>query len=123
METKNNVSVLSVLALVLGLGIGYFAGTNTAVSKMPNQAMTPSGGMHDAMSGMMVGLDGKTGEELDKAFIDGMIVHHEGAVAMARALLAGTKRPELITLGKNIIAAQTGEIEMMKGWRADWFAQ
>lgn len=122
METKNNVVVIGLLTLILGLGIGYFAGTSTTANKMPYQGRT-SGGMHSAMGEMMIGLEGKTGDDLDEAFLDGMIVHHEGAVEMAEALLAGTKRPELIKLGNDIIAAQTQEIEMMREWRRNWFNQ
>jgi uncharacterized protein (DUF305 family) len=64
---------------------------------------------------------GKTGDTLDKAFLDEMIVHHEGAIEMATILLAGTKRPELIKLGNDIIVAQTREVQMMKEWRSQWF--
>lgn len=129
METKNNVVVIGLLTLILGLGIGYFAGTSTATNTAPvmthqmPDGSTMSGDMQGAMDGMTMALQGKTGDELDKAFIDGMIVHHEGAVAMARTLLAGTKRPELIKLGNDIITAQTGEIEMMQQWRRDWFGE
>jgi uncharacterized protein (DUF305 family) len=42
---------------------------------------------------------------------------------MSQALLNGTKRPELIKLGNDIITAQTGEIQMMKEWRKVWFNQ
>jgi len=77
--------------------------------------------MHGAMDGMMMGLQGKTGDALDEAFLTEMIVHHEGAVSMARTLVAGTKRPELLKLGNDIITAQTKEIEMMTQWRKAWF--
>jgi len=66
-------------------------------------------------------IEGKSGEEFEKAFIDEMIVHHEGAVDMAEMLLQKTKRPELVKLGNDIINAQTSEIEMMKEWRQVWF--
>jgi uncharacterized protein (DUF305 family) len=69
----------------------------------------------------MSGLSGKTGDAFEKAFIDEMIVHHEGAVDMAEMLLQKTKRPELVKLGNDIINAQTSEIEMMKEWRQTWF--
>lgn len=73
--------------------------------------------MHDMMSG----LDGKTGDDFDNAFISEMIVHHEGAVDMAEAVLENSKRPELIKLANEIISAQTKEINMMKNWRDEWF--
>lgn len=75
--------------------------------------------MDDMMEGMMSKLDGKTGEEFDEAFIEEMIVHHEGAVEMAEAALKHAKRPELIELAKAIIEAQNKEIEMMKGWERE----
>lgn len=111
------VIIVGSSTFLVGLFIGSFVQTGERVLPPAN-----STGMHDAMSGMMTGLEGKTGDSLDDAFLEGMIVHHEGAVAMARTLLAGTKRPELIELGNSIITAQTAEIEMMKRWREDWFA-
>jgi uncharacterized protein (DUF305 family) len=77
--------------------------------------------MHGAMDDMMVGLKGKTGDAFDKAFLDEMIVHHEGAVEMANQVLEVTKREELRNLAFQIIAAQTTEIEQMNAWRAAWF--
>jgi uncharacterized protein (DUF305 family) len=79
--------------------------------------------MHGAMIGMTSGLAGKTGDELDKAFLDEMIVHHEGAVEMAQTLQKGTLRSELLKLASDIIEAQTREIRMMKQWRSEWFGQ
>ena len=128
METKNMAIGIGVLALIIGIGLGYAAGAGTAgngteqtAHQMPDGSIMEGGDMESAMEDMTMMLEGKTGDELEKAFIDGMIVHHEGAVAMARTLLAGTMRPELIKLGNDIIAAQTGEIEMMTQWRTDWF--
>lgn len=129
-HTKSNILVIGLLTLILGLVIGYFAGTSTyrPFGMMDgNYAQTKNTddlvGMHGAMNGMMMTLSGKTGDELDLAFLNGMIIHHEGAIEMSKALLKGTERPELIKLGKDIITAQTGEIEMMKQWRKEWFNQ
>jgi uncharacterized protein (DUF305 family) len=70
---------------------------------------------------MMANLKGKTGDEFDKAFLSEMVVHHQGAVEMAKAVLATSKRPELIKLANDIISAQNKEIEMMQGWQKAWF--
>ncbi|MES2224101.1 MAG: DUF305 domain-containing protein [Patescibacteria group bacterium] len=78
-------------------------------------------GMDSMMRGMTASLEGKTGDAFDKEFLAQMIVHHEGAVVMAKQVLATSKRPELIKLANDIIAAQTKEIEMMKGWQSQWF--
>ncbi|MFM2383712.1 MAG: hypothetical protein RIQ72_284, partial [Candidatus Parcubacteria bacterium] len=66
------------------------------------------------------GLEGKTGLEFDQAFLSEMIIHHQGAVDMAKQVLATSKRPELMKLANEIIAAQTKEIEMMKKWQTEW---
>jgi uncharacterized protein (DUF305 family) len=57
----------------------------------------------------------------DAAFLDSMVVHHEGAVAMANDLLQNSERPELVELAEAIIATQATEIEQMQEWRAAWF--
>ncbi len=130
MENKNNILIIGLLTLILGLIIGYFAGASTyrpfgVMSKNYSQTRCTDDfvGMHGAMSGMTTGLSGKTGDALDLAFLDGMIIHHEGAIEMAQMLLRGTKRPELIKLGNDIITAQTSEIQMMKQWRKEWLTQ
>lgn len=129
METKNNnLLIIGIITLILGLVLGYFLGTGKMdCPMMSGTADTSShmmGGSHemgDTMTNMTAGLEDKSGEEFEKAFIDEMIVHHEGAVDMAEMLLQKTKRPELVKLGNDIINAQTSEIEMMKEWRQAWF--
>lgn len=110
-----------------------FKRMNTTNTK-PNQAMS---GMHMMSDGTMMGnssstmdsmmmdmtarMKGKTGDELDKVFLEDMIIHHEGAVDKAKELQKGTKRPELQKMAKDIIDVQTTEINMMKNWLRDWF--
>lgn len=78
---------------------------------------------HDPMSMSMADmgkmLEGKTGNALDKAFLEGMIPHHQGAIDMAKYLEKST-RPELQKLGKDIISAQEAEIEQMQKWLIEW---
>ncbi|MBP7671150.1 DUF305 domain-containing protein [Candidatus Gracilibacteria bacterium] len=63
---------------------------------------------------MMRPLEALNGAELDKQFIEDMIKHHEGAIQMAEQLQTFTEKPELKDLAKNIIIAQTTEIQEMK---------
>ena len=129
MENKNNVMVFSVIFLIIGVLIGWLICSNkntnqlSSIHQMPNGQMMNNVGMdmNSMMGGMMAGLQGKTGDEFDKAFLAEMIVHHQGAVDMAKAVLATSKRPELIKLANDIIAAQTKEIDTMKGWQKAWF--
>ncbi len=69
------------------------------------------------------GVNGNTqiASTIDKHFIEQMIPHHEGAIAMANLALKKAKHPEIKTLATAIIAAQTTEIQSMNGWYQDWF--
>lgn len=126
-QTKWIIGLAVALALVVGILIGKsLDGKNVnknGMHRMPNGEMMMNDGsiMESMMHGMSASLEGKTGDEFDAAFLKEMIVHHEGAVAMAKQVLATSKRPELIKLANDIITAQTGEIKMMSDWQKAWF--
>ncbi|QQR54548.1 DUF305 domain-containing protein [Candidatus Peregrinibacteria bacterium] len=65
---------------------------------------------------MMPDLSVLEGEELDQAFIEGMIEHHQMAIMMAMRLQMITERQELKDMADAIIDAQSAEIDMMEGW-------
>ncbi len=73
------------------------------------------------MNDRMVQALGPAGKEYEDHFIDEMIPHHEGAIAMAKDALKKTSRPELKKLAQNIITAQEKEITMLKEWRTKWY--
>jgi uncharacterized protein (DUF305 family) len=133
MENKNNVVLFSVIFLIVGVFVGWLICSNKQTAQviptgghmMGNGQMMQNGGMDmsGAMSGMMSGLAGKTGDAFDKAFIEGMIEHHEGAVAMAQAALKDAKHPEIKTMANAIISAQTSEITQMKAWLKSWYGE
>ena len=88
--------------------------------KMNDGKMMMSHSMSGMMEDMNASLRGKTGVEFDKAFVDEMIVHHEGAVEMAKLVLTSTTRPELLKMAQEIIDVQTKEINQMKAWKVEW---
>ncbi len=60
---------------------------------------------------------------IDQHFIEQMIPHHDGAIAMANLALEKSKRPEIKTLAKAIVSAQESENQQMKSWYRDWFGK
>jgi len=59
------------------------------------------------------------GAEYERMYVDRMIAHHEGAVALAREALTKSQHPELRELAQRIIDIQQGEILMMNRWKSD----
>lgn len=115
---ENKTLYLSLVSLGIGLAIGYgLWGAKTAQAPVDHSQMT----MGESMGSMTAGLAGKTGDAFDQAFLQEMIVHHEGAVEMAKQVLATSKRPELRKLAEDIITAQNKEIDMMHDWEESWF--
>lgn len=55
-----------------------------------------------------------TGVEFDRLFLQMMIMHHEGAVTMARAELANGHNVAAEQLAQQVIDAQQAEIQKMK---------
>lgn len=62
----------------------------------------------------MAALEAAPGAEAGKLFLQQMIVHHEGAIAMARTEKANGADPLALALASTIIDAQTAEIAEMK---------
>ena len=57
----------------------------------------------------------------DQLFIDMMVPHHEGAVAMARIARLRASRPEITAMTADILRTQDAEITQMRAWRLAWY--
>jgi uncharacterized protein (DUF305 family) len=53
----------------------------------------------------------------DRAFVDEMVPHHQGAIRMAEAVLTKSQDSELRELAEEIVSAQEREIEEMNAFR------
>jgi uncharacterized protein (DUF305 family) len=65
--------------------------------------------MHSAMDIAFTG-------NADVDFVKGMIPHHEGAIDMAKTVLAFGKDSAVRKLAEEIVKAQESEIALMKAW-------
>ncbi|MGY2082472.1 DUF305 domain-containing protein [Blastococcus sp. SYSU DS0539] len=65
---------------------------------------------------------GRTAEfnDVDIAFAQGMIPHHEGALMMAEVAVDRASDARVVDLAERIEAAQEPEIELMTGWLEEW---
>ena len=78
-------------------------------------------GMASSMQGMDARhMQGLKGDAFDRMYVDMMIPHHQGAVVMAEAALTKSQRPEVRSLARQIVGAQSAEIEMLNQWKANW---
>ena len=62
----------------------------------------------------VVRLGSPKGANFELLVLQSMISHHQGAIEMAKTEIADGKSADLITLAKNIVAAQQAEIDQMK---------
>lgn len=63
---------------------------------------------------MMRELSNLSGAELDKIFLEDMIVHHMGAIMMAKSVQAHIEHEEITNLTKAIAETQSAEISLMR---------
>lgn len=74
-------------------------------------SMTMSGGMMSDAD--MNRLSTLTGAAFDRAFLSGMIVHHQGAIAMAQTERSNGAFPDAKHMAEAIISSQQAEIDHM----------
>jgi uncharacterized protein (DUF305 family)/uncharacterized cupredoxin-like copper-binding protein len=130
--------IVAVMAIAFGLTSGGLAGTPTPGASTPGPGSrcagvaTPAGGqMGPGMNGMPgggnMGMGATPGHgmmmnvDFDLAFIDMMIPHHEGAVAMAMVALERGEHEEIRILAQDIVDAQDAEIAQLRAWRSEWY--
>ncbi len=125
---KNIKIAVSAAVLVCVMSAGAFACDMSKMDNMPDDC--PMKSMHheavqisvfnDATMKMHKAMaETKPTGDVDTDFVQGMILHHQGAIDMAKIELAKGKDPKIQKMAKDIIKAQTGEIVMMRQWLKD----
>lgn len=107
---KSTQLVLGLIGLLIVIGIFMFINSRKNSNQLTS--VDPSNSTEEDTSETI---------EADKTFINKMIEHHMGAIAMAREAKEKSQRPEITQMANNIISAQEKEIEMMYKWKKDWY--
>ena len=86
-----------------------------------NNGQMDHGSMGMGSGGMARQMVMENGKYSDKAFIDAMVPHHQGAIAMAEVALKNAEHEETIQLSRNIVSSQQAEIEDLKSIKQEEF--
>ena len=79
------------------------------------------GSMGMGTKGMTRQMVTENGKYSDKAFIDAMVPHHQGAIVMARVALENAEHEEIRELSRNIVSTQQAEIGELKAIKKEEF--
>ncbi len=85
------------------------SGMSTDHGSMGGHGSMEMGGEMD-----MGALEGASGPEFDRMFLEMMTAHHQGAVEMAETEIGEGSNPDAIALAQQIADSQTAEIEEMQ---------
>jgi len=96
-----------------GMTGGAAEGGKPAMDGMTEASRAYMGAMNMMNAPMM---EGAQNANPDRAFLLSMIAHHEGAIAMAEAVLQHGSDGEVKAWANEIIAAQDAEITKMRDW-------
>mgnify|MGYP003453340839 FL=1 len=107
----NNKITFGIGGVIIGLLLaGIF--TSTIFSGYRNGGLGMMNWGNNSASNQKINGNTQIASTIDKHFIEQMIPHHDGAVAMAKLALEKSKRPEIKTLATAIIESQTKEISL-----------
>lgn len=122
------VGIIGLLAgIIIAGGTAVLAVNNNNQGMMKMMGMNTSqmkdndaGHMGMSMNDMSDELNRRTGDDFDKNFLSMMIAHHQGAIDMAKLADKNAKHQEVKDLSKDILGAQSKEIDQMQTWQTEW---
>ncbi len=99
---------------LIAVAVLALAGCGSADMGQEDHNMGSMDGMTGLMSSEeMAALADATGPDFDRMWLEQMVKHHQGAIAMAEQAKVDASNPELIGLADAVISAQQTEIEEM----------
>ena len=119
---RNTIALAALLAAGLIAGTaqaqqshGGHTGHGAAAAAKPGDGASTKA-YRDANTKMHKDMDIPYSGDADADFVRGMIPHHQGAIDMARIVLAHGKDPEIRKLAESVIRDQEKEVAMMRDW-------
>jgi uncharacterized protein (DUF305 family) len=115
---------IAAAALAMALGLGAAAAAQDAheghgAHSGHGQTSASTAAFEAANAAMHEGMAIDSTGDADVDFARGMIPHHQGAIDMARIVIAHGADDELKRLAEEIIAAQEVEIAFLEAWLAE----
>jgi uncharacterized protein (DUF305 family) len=106
-----------------GSGSGSEQGTADKTAGMAgmDHSQMGHGSMGMGSEGMARQMLMENGKYSDERFIDAMVPHHQGAIAMAEVALMNAEHDEIVELSENIVSTQRAEIEHLKSIKQEEF--
>ncbi|HKH35999.1 MAG TPA: DUF305 domain-containing protein [Rubrobacter sp.] len=114
------LAVAFILAACGGAGGGQQDSGSGGMAGMDHRQMG-HGSMGMGSGGMAKQMVMENGKYSDRRFIDAMVPHHQGAIAMAEIALKNAQHEEIIQLSRKIISSQQAEIEELKSIKQEEF--
>ncbi|CAM5195503.1 hypothetical protein ARD30_18610 [Bosea thiooxidans] len=116
--TRTSFALAALLAIGLSAGAAqaqqHHGHGSPAASTSSDSAATKA--YREANTKMHKNMDLAFTGDADADFVRGMIPHHQGAIDMAKVVLAHGKDPEIRKLAEGVIREQEKEIAMMQDW-------
>jgi len=115
---QSNTTTPAILDLAGRIAVAQQPKIDLMSSWVESSGMSMDMGSEMSMPGIVSDSDmelirAATGTDFDALFLTDMIAHHEGAIVMAKDVLATTKNSEVTALANAIITSQTAEIQEM----------
>ena len=114
------LAVAFLLAACGGVGSGQQGDQSGGHDQMDHGQMG-HGSMGMGSKGMAKQMVMQNGKYSDEAFIDAMVPHHQGAIAMAEVALKNAEHEEIKELSRNIVSTQQAEIDELKSIKKEKF--
>ncbi|MGH2414905.1 MAG: DUF305 domain-containing protein [Microcystaceae cyanobacterium] len=111
---NKKLAIYSLVALMTGSTVTAFSIGARANARDRTQAPRPA-----TIAQMQRGMSKSS--EVDRAFIEMMVPHHQSASEMAEMALSQAKMPEVKKLAQKIIQDQGREIKQMQTWYKQWY--